>query len=576
MPAGSPGNCISLRSLGCSLFFALLIITLSEQSLHANPGNRAVARTRSQHGADTPTYGAVKTAVEVFRQASKSVVAIYNYGDSGTLQSLGSGIVLPSGDVATNYHVIEKAGRLTVIYQGKEYPAKPRYIDRFRDVCSLDAPGLQALHVRLGSTKILNVGAKVYAIGSPKGLELTFSDGLISRLREVDKGYYIQTTAPISVGSSGGGLFDENGRLIGLPTYFLNQGQQLNFALPVEWITDLPNRHAIQAKANGVETEWLNKVNTEEEQQDWGSLLDICKRWSAALPQNCSAWRYLGFAYIQNGDLPMAIAAYQEAVRINPGDAHYWSDLGAAYGRAGQQANKIAAYEQAVTIDPDSENSWINLGVAYLDNGNSEKSISAYQQAVRIAPDNVGSWTQLGIIYGRNDQKEKQIDAFRKAVRINPDYSNAWLNLGSAFQNTGQFAKAIEAYQQAVRINPENSDAWIKLGFSYRDATQLSKALESYQQAVKINPQNSNAWVCLGVAHGMAYNETEELAAYQEALRVNPENNIALFNLGHDYLEHGNQNKSLEVYYRLKLVKPELATIFFNDFNHLFYPNIPH
>jgi len=562
--------------MGFAILLALILITKAELAAEANPGNRAVARPKSQDRADTPSYSGIKTPVEVFQQASRSVVAIYNYGDSGTLQSLGSGIVLPSGDVATNYHVIEKAGRLTVIYQGKEYPAKPRYIDRFRDVCSLEAPGLQALHVRLGNTSMLRVGAKVYAIGSPKGLELTFSDGLVSRLREVDKGFYIQTTAPISLGSSGGGLFDEKGRLIGLPTYFLNQGQQLNFALPVEWIIDLPNRHATQAHSNGLETEWLNNVNTQEERQDWCSLLDICQRWSTAHPQNCAAWRYLGFAYLQNGNLAKAIAAYQEAVRINPNDAHYWADLGAAYGRAGEQLKKIEAYEKAVSIDPDFENSWINLGTACLENGKREKSIQAYQQAVRIAPDNAGSWTQLGIIYGQNGEKNKQIEAFQKAVHINPDYSNAWLNLGSAYQNTGQFSKAIEAFQQAVRINPENSDGWLKLGFSYRDMTQFSKALESYQQAVHVNPQNSNAWVCLGVAHGMAYNETEELAAYQEALRINPENNIALFNLGHDYLEHGLQHKSTEVYSRLKLVKPELARIFFNDFNHLFYPNISH
>jgi len=550
------------------------------------PATPFEAKAKSRHGRHVSSRHHLRTrsryqsepqnAVDVFRQASKSVVAIYNYGDNGNLQSLGSGIVLPSGDVATNYHVIEKAGRITVIYQGKEYPAKPRYIDRFRDLCSLDTPGLQALHVRLGNTKTLSVGAKVYAIGSPKGLELTFSDGLVSRLREVEKGYYIQTTAPISLGSSGGGLFDENGRLIGLPTYFLNQGQQLNFALPVEWIIDLPNRHAAQTKTNELATEWVNKVNAEVEQQDWISLLDICQRWSTTQPQNCSSWRYLGYAYIQNGDLSKAIPAYQEAVRINPANAHYWSDLGAAYGRAGQQTKKIEAYLQAVSLDPDLENSWINLGITYNETGNSEKSLNAYQQALRISPDNAGSWTQLGIIYGRIGRQDKQIESFQKAVRINSDYSNAWLNLGSAYQKTGQFAKSIEAFKQAVRINPENSDGWLKLGFSYRDMSQFTKALESYQQAVRINPQNSNAWVCLGVAHGTAFNETEELAAYQEALRINPENNIALFNLGHDYLEHGHQSKSLEVYSRLKVAEPELARIFFTDFNHLFYPNIPH
>ncbi|WP_233120974.1 S1C family serine protease [Chlorobium sp. KB01] len=174
-----------------------------------------------------PSYSSVgaKTADEVFQEVSGSVVVIHNFDNKGKIQSFGSGILLPSGQVATNFHVIEKAGKLTVSLQGREYPATPGYIDRFRDVCSLVVSGMQGSQIVMGDTNLLKVGSKVYAIGSPQGLELTFSDGIISALHDVDKGHYIQTTAPISQGSSGGGLFDENARLIGLPTYFFNQGQ---------------------------------------------------------------------------------------------------------------------------------------------------------------------------------------------------------------------------------------------------------------------------------------------------------------------------------------------------------------
>jgi S1-C subfamily serine protease len=102
--------------------------------------------------------------------------------------------------------------------------------------------GYSAPAVVIGSTKTLKVGAKVYAIGAPKGLELTLSDGIVSSLREVDGGQYIQTTAAISPGSSGGGLFDENGALVGLTTFYLAEGQNLNFAVPVEWVKELPKR----------------------------------------------------------------------------------------------------------------------------------------------------------------------------------------------------------------------------------------------------------------------------------------------------------------------------------------------
>ncbi len=95
--------------------------------------------------------------------------------------------------------------------------------------------------------------AAVYAIGNPKGLDLTLSAGLVSSLRRNPTGQLvlIQTSAAISGGSSGGGLFDDSGRLIGLTTIGSvgADTQNLNFAVPSEWIAELPQRHALRLAA---------------------------------------------------------------------------------------------------------------------------------------------------------------------------------------------------------------------------------------------------------------------------------------------------------------------------------------
>ena len=89
------------------------------------------------------------------------------------------------------------------------------------------------------SSSSLAVGERVYAIGAPEGLELTLSEGVISGLRESGGGCVIQTSAAISPGSSVGGLSDTEGRLIGITTFSLKEGQNLNFALPTEWVQTL-------------------------------------------------------------------------------------------------------------------------------------------------------------------------------------------------------------------------------------------------------------------------------------------------------------------------------------------------
>ena len=89
----------------------------------------------------------------------------------------------------------------------------------------------------MGDSDLVTVGQAVYAIGSPKGFELTLSEGIVSGLREIGDGFHVvQTSAAISAGSSGGGLFDSAGRLIGVTSFKIRDGENLNFALPANYI----------------------------------------------------------------------------------------------------------------------------------------------------------------------------------------------------------------------------------------------------------------------------------------------------------------------------------------------------
>ncbi len=185
------------------------------------------------------------TASKIFKSASSSTVMVNAHNAAGKSFAYGTGVVLPDGSIATNCHVLSRAPRLSVRFQDKDYDAERKYTDRDRDLCTITVNGLKAPAVKLGSTRRLKVGARVYAIGTPQGLELTISEGIVSGFREDEVGRYIQTTAPISPGSSGGGLFDKKGRLVGIMSFYITKGQNLNFALPVEWIADLPQRHAL-------------------------------------------------------------------------------------------------------------------------------------------------------------------------------------------------------------------------------------------------------------------------------------------------------------------------------------------
>lgn len=182
---------------------------------------------------------------KLFEKVSSSVVVVWAIDSNGDKSAQGSGIVISPSEVVTNCHVIKEATSI-VVEQGKRTSeARLRYFDTDRDLCQL------AMENRIGipisgivSYRELKVGQRVYTVGAPIGLELSLGEGIISQLRGGEEFDFIQTTAPVSHGSSGGGLFDKDGRLIGITTFNLPGGQNLNFAIPANWIFELAPRHA--------------------------------------------------------------------------------------------------------------------------------------------------------------------------------------------------------------------------------------------------------------------------------------------------------------------------------------------
>ena len=149
--------------------------------------------------------------------------------------SQGSGVVVAPEIVVTNCHVT-KQGNVRVRYREADYLAVATASNQEFDFCILKVAGLPAAAAQIGPLSEIAPGQRVYSLGSPQGLELTFAEGVVSALRPQARLPLpiIQTSAPISPGSSGGGLFDEYGRVIGITTFFRSDSQNLNFAMPIE------------------------------------------------------------------------------------------------------------------------------------------------------------------------------------------------------------------------------------------------------------------------------------------------------------------------------------------------------
>lgn len=186
-----------------------------------------------------------------------SVLTLTAYSDSGDAFVQGSGFLVEGPGLAiTNYHVLAGAHRVEVTCgDGRSFDVTGiESWDPVRDVCvfrvgrvwenmPVNPPlDLEPLALRLDAPA--RVGERIVALGSPKGFANSLSDGLVSALRTEDGKDYVQFTAPISHGSSGGPLFDDRGQVVGMAVGTGDGAQNLNFAIPARSLKPyLAERH---------------------------------------------------------------------------------------------------------------------------------------------------------------------------------------------------------------------------------------------------------------------------------------------------------------------------------------------
>ncbi|MHB8755648.1 MAG: S1C family serine protease [Candidatus Acidiferrales bacterium] len=190
-----------------------------------------------------------KSIPAIAKAANGAVVSIVMSDKDGNPVAQGSGFVVSKdGDILTNYHVIaEGASALVKLPDGAFYVVDGVLAaDKARDIAVIKAHGENFRTLALGDSDRVQVGQEVVAIGNPLSLESTVSNGIVSSVRSIDEkgGKYLQITAPISPGSSGGPLFNMEGQVVGITTMYIKVGENLNFAIPINDVKPLLETHS--------------------------------------------------------------------------------------------------------------------------------------------------------------------------------------------------------------------------------------------------------------------------------------------------------------------------------------------
>jgi len=206
---------------------------------------------------------------EVVKTSVGSVVLIVVSDENGKPTAEGSGFIASSdGKIVTNHHVIAGAHSAVVKLDNGAFFVVDGVIadDPARDIAVLKVSGKNLPTLTLADSDVISPGDHVVAIGSPLGLENSISDGIVSGFREDSSGRsWIQTTAPVSHGNSGGPLLTMEAKVAGVVTWKASEGENLNFALPSKLIVGFLSGSTVQPLGTQSKPDTISSTQTSQE-----------------------------------------------------------------------------------------------------------------------------------------------------------------------------------------------------------------------------------------------------------------------------------------------------------------------
>lgn len=222
---------VKMRLLAALIF--LPVTAWSQQPAKPTPASPSSLADRSS--------AVVKPASQILEENRNSIAVIVAAGD--TSLKLGTGFFVRStGLLLTNFHVVEGTDMVGLKTPGTNrvlWAKKATGFNLDNDLVLLEVETTGAKPVSLGDSDQARVGEQIVVVGNPEGLEQTVSNGLLSGVRELDGRRLFQISAPISEGSSGSPVFNSRGEVIAVVVSFLESGQNLNFAVPINYVNPL-------------------------------------------------------------------------------------------------------------------------------------------------------------------------------------------------------------------------------------------------------------------------------------------------------------------------------------------------
>ena len=531
----------------------------------------------------------VLTPQTIAKKALDATVLLIMEDGNGQVLGVGSGFFVRTDQIATNFHVIDGAERgiaKRIGYETEYEITSFNVIDEPHDLAILKVSDAGVQPLPLGNSDAVVIGDTCYVAGNPKGyLEGTFSHGLISAIRELQSGKLLQLTAPISPGSSGGPVLNNKGEVIGVSVITITGGQNLNFAIPSNYLnTIIRYREGNANYENGLyqlaienyDTAirlnpdyalayiWRGFAKFELRQHaaaiqdcytaralkgrvraeiNMGSRKPIPRQqtnevagYDAAIllnPNNALAYFWRGFANNNSAKNDAALADCDTAIRLKPDFALAYSERGWAKAELGHEIAAIHDCDSAVQLRPDYAIFYLNRGVAKMRFEKHNTAIEDFDATIKLRPKFALAFYNRGVAKYNLGQHTLAVSDLDTAIRLQPDGADIYRARGVVKDNLGQHTAAILDFDTAISLQPDEALTYYNRGLSKADLGQFSAAISDFDAAIKLQWDFAAAYMDRGVAKANLGQLTAAISDYDAAIRFQPDYALAYYNRGY-------------------------------------------
>ena len=198
-----------------------------------------------------------------------------------------------------------------------------------------------------------------------------------------------------------------------------------------------------------------------------------------------------GYAFSKDKQFDLAIEAYREAIKLDPGSATAYHNLGVAYANTKRRHEALEAFQMAVKLGPGDARFHVSLASSYMGLTRWAESEAAFKEAIRLDPNRGDTYNAYGFLLDNMRRFDEKIVTDKKAIELAPENPANFHNLGLTYMKLGRAADAIEPLERALKMAPTYRSARFHLSNALSALRKYREAVDSYTKLLEVTPNDA-------------------------------------------------------------------------------------